>query len=150
MQIEACRSLDAALERLAARTPDAVLLDLSSRGSEGLTELRTLREECKGAAIVVLTDRENDALGVGALAAGAQDHLQRSRLDSELLPRATRYACERARIEAELERRSMYDGADRAAEPQPVRGSPPRRDRPQLTQRAAPSPSSSPTSIASS
>ena len=75
---------------------DAVLLDLNlpeSRGLGTVAEAQRLTD----LPIVVLTGLADEALGVEALKAGAQDYLVKERTGAEVIARAVRYAIERKR-----------------------------------------------------
>lgn len=86
---------------------DVVLLDLSAGG---LDDLRSLRKNFPGVAIVVLTD--DDALAAQALEEGAQDHLDRTNIAPEILERSLRYAFDRHTVLIELnEARERFEAA---------------------------------------
>lgn len=87
-----------------------VVADLSLPDAEGLDLLRHVLLMAPHAAVLVLTGRNDAAVGVAAVAAGAEDYLVKQEVDGPLLARAIRYAIERKRadeserqlIEAEL------------------------------------------------
>ena len=54
---------------------DCVLLDLQLPDAVGLTALTRLRQHAPSTAVVVLTGQRDEAVGVAAVAAGAQDYL---------------------------------------------------------------------------
>jgi len=83
---------------------DLTLLDLSLPDSQGLDTVRAVAEEARGTPIVVLTGVDDETLGVAAVRNGAQDYLVKGQADPRVLVRAIRYAIERHRAEAELER----------------------------------------------
>ena len=83
--------------------PAVVLLDLSLPDSEGLSTVRAMRAALPGVPIVVLTGRDDNALAVAALQAGAQDYLVKGQFDHGALGRAVRYAM--ARHTMELQRK---------------------------------------------
>lgn len=78
---------------------DIILLDLGLADSSGIQTLLTLLRYAPLTPIVVLTDQDDDALGVQALQAGAQDYLVKQQSSDHRLTRAIRYAIERKRIE---------------------------------------------------
>ena len=91
-------TLAAALDQL----PDGIacaLLDLGLPDAAGLDAVRRLRELAPAVAVVVLTGRDDEQLGIEALGAGAQDYLVKGRVEPEVLARAVRYAIERRRAE---------------------------------------------------
>jgi serine phosphatase RsbU (regulator of sigma subunit) len=99
------------------RLPDGVacaLLDLGLPDAIGLPGVRKLRERAPGIAVVVLTGRDDEQLGIEALGAGAQDYLVKGRVEPEVLARAIRYAIERRR--AELSERELLEARLQARE----------------------------------
>lgn len=98
--VETLRDGLAELER---RPVDVLLLDLSLPDSLGMDTVRRAHAVLRPAPIIVLTGIDDDALGIEALHAGAQDYLPKGRLDGALLQRSMRYAIERHRLRAALE-----------------------------------------------
>jgi serine phosphatase RsbU (regulator of sigma subunit) len=88
-----------AIAMLAAGEPDCVVLDLALPDADGLEALAKLRAVAPRVPTIVLTGRPDAVTGLDAVAAGAQDHLVKGRIDGELLARAIRYAVERRRAE---------------------------------------------------
>ncbi len=80
--------------------------DLSLPDAEGLDLLRRVLQMAPHAAVLVLTGRTDAAVGIAAVAAGAEDYLIKHEVDGPLLARAIRYALERKRAE-ESERQLM-------------------------------------------
>jgi serine phosphatase RsbU (regulator of sigma subunit) len=78
---------------------DCVLLDLGLPDAQGLDGLRQVLALSGGAAVCVLTGRQDEHLGVVAVAEGAQDYLVKGEVDGVLLTRALRYAVERKRAD---------------------------------------------------
>jgi len=78
---------------------DCVLLDLGLPDAQGLDGLRQVIALSGGAAVCVLTGRQDEHLGVVAVAEGAQDYLVKGQVDGVLLTRALRYAVERKRAD---------------------------------------------------
>jgi serine phosphatase RsbU (regulator of sigma subunit) len=83
---------------------DCVLLDLGLPDSQGLDGLRQVLALASGAAVCVLTGRQDEHLGIGAVAEGAQDYLVKGQVDGVLLTRALRYAVERKRADEDARR----------------------------------------------
>jgi DNA-binding response OmpR family regulator len=81
----------AALELIRKRPFDAVLLDLRMPGLDGLTALRTLREEGVGVPVVVVTAHGNTSDVVAAMRLGAADFVPKP-VSPETLRRAVREA----------------------------------------------------------
>jgi serine phosphatase RsbU (regulator of sigma subunit) len=95
-------SLNQARARLAG--VDCVLLDLGLPDAQGLDGLRQVLTAASGAAVCVLTGRQDEHLGIAAVAEGAQDYLVKGQVDGVLLARALRYAVERKRADENARR----------------------------------------------
>jgi serine phosphatase RsbU (regulator of sigma subunit) len=98
LELRETGSLAAALDQL----PDGIacaLLDLGLPDATGIDGVVQLREQAPSVAVVVLTGRDDEQLGIEALGAGAQDYLVKGQVEPELLARAIRYAIERRRAE---------------------------------------------------
>ncbi len=93
-----------AVQRTAQGGFDVVLLDLSLPDSDGIDACIAVHEQSTAVPIVVLTGLDDEDLAVEAVKRGAQDYLVKGRIDSQLLCRSLRYAIERKRAEAALER----------------------------------------------
>jgi serine phosphatase RsbU (regulator of sigma subunit) len=81
----------------AARYADCVLLDIGLPDAAGVSGVERLAADAPGTPVVVLTGAASEKLGIGSLAAGAQDYLIKGRVDDQLLARSVRYAVERQR-----------------------------------------------------
>jgi two-component system cell cycle sensor histidine kinase/response regulator CckA len=108
LQLEHVPLLETALERLSGEHFDAVLLDLSLPGHQGLSSLTRAHAHAPKVPIVVLTGLDDEDLAVRAVRAGAQDYLVKGRVDGDLLVRSLRYATERGRALEALERREEH------------------------------------------
>ncbi|WP_433181287.1 PP2C family protein-serine/threonine phosphatase [Actinoallomurus sp. CA-150999] len=97
-RIVQARTLREARERLRPGIHCAVV-DLSLPDAEGLDLLRAVLDMAPRSAVLVLTGRSDAAVGVAAVAAGAEDYLIKHEVDGPLLARAIRYALERKRAE---------------------------------------------------
>ena len=102
-------SLEAALEHLDAREFDVVLTDLSLPDSSGMDTVERVRDRTSGAAVVVLSGREDEELALQALESGAEDYLVKGRGDGEVISRSIRYSAQRKRAEQQLEYLRNYD-----------------------------------------
>ena len=112
--IDHAESLAGAIEALGQCQYDAVLLDLGLSDSDGVNAVRTLNHRFPDLVIVVLTGRDEEALGIEALASGAQDMLIKGSFDTTTLSRALHYAIERQRMEGGLrqsveEHRALFE-----------------------------------------
>lgn len=83
---------------------DCVLLDLGLPDAQGLDGLRRVLAMPSRAAVCVLTGRQDEHLGIGAVAEGAQDYLLKGQVDGVSLARALRYAVERKRADENTRR----------------------------------------------
>jgi serine phosphatase RsbU (regulator of sigma subunit) len=98
-------TLAAALPLLGARI-DCVLLDLQLPDAQGLGAVREVRSRSPSIPLIVLTGLDDEAAGVAALSAGAQDYLVKGKVDGDGLARAIRYAISRRRAD-EAERQLL-------------------------------------------
>ncbi|HEX2071035.1 MAG TPA: fused response regulator/phosphatase [Thermoleophilaceae bacterium] len=113
LELREASTLAAALDQV----PDGVgcaLLDLGLPDAAGLDGVRRLRDLAPAIAVVVLTGRDDEQLGIEALGAGAQDYLVKGRVEPEVLARAVRYAIERRR--AELSEQELLEARLQARE----------------------------------
>lgn len=113
LELREAGTLAAALDQL----PDGIacaLLDLGLPDASGIDGVERLRERAPGVAVVVLTGRDDEQLGIEALGAGAQDYLVKGHVEPEVLARALRYAIERRR--AELSERELIEARLQARE----------------------------------
>jgi serine phosphatase RsbU (regulator of sigma subunit) len=90
-RITRSRTFSDALEELSAGI-DCVLLDLKLPDVEGLDTVLRLREQAPDTPLIVLTGLHDEAAGVAAVDAGAQDYLVKGEVDGAQLARAIRYA----------------------------------------------------------
>ncbi len=113
LELRETGTLAGALDQL----PDGfacALLDLGLPDASGIEAVQRLRELAPALAVVVLTGRDDEQLGIEALGAGAQDYLVKGQVEPELLARAIRYAIERRR--AELSERELLEARLQARE----------------------------------
>jgi signal transduction histidine kinase len=85
---------------LAADDVDIVLLDLRLPDSQGLATVRRILESARDVPIIVLTETDDEAVGLDCVEAGAQDYLPKSELRALLLGRVIEYAVTRSRDSA--------------------------------------------------
>jgi signal transduction histidine kinase len=96
--------LSKALETLKERSFDLVLLDLSLPDAHGVDTVVRMRNAAPMLPIVIMTGLDDQALAIEAMRKGAQDYLVKGQVDSAWLARAVRYAIERKRAEAQINR----------------------------------------------
>ncbi len=109
VDLESCDRLATGLERLGAGGVAVVLLDLSLVDSQGLDTFAKVHAHAPDVPIVVLTGSDDEQLAVQAVEQGAQDHLTKDQMGSDLLVRALRYAIERHRLQAEIRNLALTD-----------------------------------------
>lgn len=98
-EIHHVKRLSEALPRLQEESFDAILSDLGLPDSQGLDTLIALREQAPFLPIVVLTGNDDEAMGVAAVQAGAQDYLVKGNITTDLLVKSLNFAVERKRGE---------------------------------------------------
>ena len=94
--------LSEAVERLSKERVSSALLDLWLPDSSGIQTLDTFLTFASDVPVLVLSQRDEEAIARLVVERGAQDYLVRGRLDSYSLPRAIRNAIERKGIEDAL------------------------------------------------
>lgn len=107
--LEGAESLRAGLDLLARKEYDIVLLDLMLPDSRGIETLVRVRAMAPGLPAVVLTNIDQEEIGVEAIARGAQDFLSKSKVDARRLRHAIDFALERNRLFRQME--TIIDGA---------------------------------------
>ncbi len=98
-----------AVDHVAERHFDVILLDLSLPDSQGMETIHRMHVHAPGIPLVVLTGLDDDELALSAMRHGAQDYLVKGTFDIQLLVRAIRYTIERRRSEAEIKKLAYYD-----------------------------------------
>jgi MinD-like ATPase involved in chromosome partitioning or flagellar assembly/CheY-like chemotaxis protein len=93
-------TLHSAREALGRDRFDAILLDLNLPDSRGIETFSRVRELSHGAAIVILTGVEDEAVATAAIGHGAADYLIKGEVGGEGLARRIRFAIERSRTAA--------------------------------------------------
>jgi len=74
---------------------DCVLLDLQLPDATGLAAVAGIRARHPSIPLIVLTGLDDEAAGIAAMEAGAQDYLVKGQVDSGTLARSIRYAISR-------------------------------------------------------
>jgi serine phosphatase RsbU (regulator of sigma subunit) len=92
------RTLKEALATLGSAV-DCVLLDLGLPDTSGLEAVARLRAKAPAIPLIVLTGLADEAAGVAAVQAGAQDYLVKGSVDGDHLSRSIRYSIGRRQAE---------------------------------------------------
>ncbi len=93
-----------AADRLQKTEYDLVLLDLGLPDAEGLQALRALRSVADLTPIIVLTGSDDYKQGLVAVREGAQDYLEKRRVNAAMLSRVVSYSVERNTFHRDLVR----------------------------------------------
>lgn len=84
----------------AAERVDCVLLDLQLPDAAGLDAVAGIRARHPSIPLIVLTGLDDEAAGIAAMEAGAQDYLVKGKVDAGTLSRSIRYAISRRHADA--------------------------------------------------
>lgn len=103
MEITWLETLEAAISYLAKHEVVLILLDPGLPDTYGFSGLEKLQELYPTTPVVVLTGRNDDALGLEAVRHGAQDYLIKDRIHKDNLYRVITYALERQKYHLELQ-----------------------------------------------
>ena len=98
-----------ALRLLSVQRFDVVVLELAPRRSRGLDAVARIHEVAPDTPVLVVGARDDEALAVHAVRAGAQDYLVAAELRPPAVLRALRAAVERQRVQTSLRGMSMID-----------------------------------------
>lgn len=109
MTLDHATSVHSAVDKLADRPYDTVLLDLGLPDAQELEALNSLVGAAPDLPLVILTGTENEVLALQAVKGGAQDYLIKGQATPELLVRAIRYAIERKQSEMHIRHLAYYD-----------------------------------------
>ena len=110
--------LGQAFEYAAKMSFDLILLDLSLPDAKGLDTVTRMTAAAPSVPIVVMTGMNDQSVAIEAMRLGAQDYLVKGQVDEATLGRTIRYAIERKKAEAEinrqLERQKVLNDINRA------------------------------------
>jgi diguanylate cyclase (GGDEF)-like protein len=95
-------TLAEATSYLASKTADCVVVDLGLPDAAGVEIIEVLAARSPAVALIGLTGRDDDELGVATIETGASDYLSKSALEGRLLVRSIRHAILRKRVETSL------------------------------------------------
>ena len=98
-----------ALRLLSAERFDVILLELSPQRNRGLDAVARLHEVAPDTPVLVIGARDEPALAVHAVRAGAQEYLVAGEVRAAAFVRALRAAVERQRVQTALRGMSMID-----------------------------------------
>jgi PAS domain S-box-containing protein len=113
-EVKCVASLQEAVVELSKVRYGCVIFDLGLPDGDGLDVVDSIRNAASDSALVVLTGRDDEELGVLAIQHGADDYFVKSDLSARGLQRSINYAIERARSKVEARRfsaivESSYD-----------------------------------------
>jgi DNA-binding NtrC family response regulator len=94
--------LSLGLEKLNAEAVDIILLDLSLPDSSGKSTFRAVKERARDTPVIIMTGLNDEQTAINAVREGAQDYLEKSQVEANLLVRSIRYAIEREKLSSEL------------------------------------------------
>jgi diguanylate cyclase (GGDEF)-like protein len=104
-----CTTIGAAVKALIESPVHLILLDLFLPDCAGYEAFARIHDQAPEAPIVVLTAREDEVLAVRSVRHGAQDYLVKGQVNHKVLLRSIRYAVERQRGQARIQRLTMID-----------------------------------------
>lgn len=107
--IEWRTTLAEALQALQQQDFDTILLDLNLPDSEELATLERVMETSRSVPVVVLTGTDDEAIGLRAVQAGAQDYLIKGQCTGPELDRSIVYSIERHRLQHALRQLAVLD-----------------------------------------
>ncbi|MBE9251236.1 hybrid sensor histidine kinase/response regulator [Dolichospermum sp. LEGE 00240] len=90
------------INQLNSQKYDVILLDLTLPDSQGLSSIPQLLQQNPSNPIIVLTNTNDEELGIEAVRQGAQDYLVKRHVNPDTLVRSVRYAVERKQFLEEL------------------------------------------------
>lgn len=94
--------IDEALHVLQHEAFDVALLDLSLPDDDHIEPFITLHTQLPDVPVIVMTDTDDEILGIKLVQMGAQDYLVKEQIHTTLLIRSIRYTVERYRMQIEL------------------------------------------------
>ncbi len=102
LEITCLPTLQQAMESLAKKTWDLILLDLMLPDSSGIETFTTLRSQARHTPVVIMSGLDSDSLAIDAVRKGAEDYLVKGEINSRLLLRVLHHAMDRHRIKEKL------------------------------------------------
>lgn len=104
IEVEVSDRLSSALERLRGEKYDIILSDLGLPDGWGLDTFVKVHSEFPAIPIIILTGSDDEAGALEAMRRGAQDYLVKNQITGTSLVRVIRYAIERQKLLARLEK----------------------------------------------
>jgi DNA-binding NtrC family response regulator len=93
--VECATLLSEGLKRLSRDGITAVMLDLRLPDSQGFATFEQIRQAAPDVPLLIINSASDQDLARQTVRHGAQDYLQKDRIDRESLPRALRHIIER-------------------------------------------------------
>lgn len=93
-----CDNLKKALEALNSKTFDIIIMELDLPDSTGLKSFSSIFKTIPECPIIILTGLENESDGMKVVRQGAQDFLEKSRINSSSLKHAITHSLERYKL----------------------------------------------------
>ncbi len=103
-ELQWVKDFDAAVEAVSKVLLDVCLLDYRLGERSGLELLEKVKQEGCRIPVIILTGQGDRAVGLLAMQSGADDYLEKDRIDSSILDRSMRYAINRKQKEIELKK----------------------------------------------
>jgi len=103
------RNLTSGLKSLESGKFDIILLEIGESRQNGLEALQELYCKYPEIPILILTDVQDDFLGLKVIQEGAQDYLGKDQLNCQLLARSISYAIERHSLVEALRSMALLD-----------------------------------------
>ncbi len=100
--MDVSEELNQGLQRLDEGTYDVLLLGMSQSDKKGMGAVEEIRKKSASIPIVVLGGKNGDAVHEEAVKCGAQDYLDKDKIDSSILIQSLKYAIEIKRTEDAL------------------------------------------------
>ncbi len=107
--VEACNTLNKAIEKLSFNSYDIIFLDLNLPDSNGISTLKTIRRFNSTLPIIILTDYYDDTVIQDVISQDAQDYIHKDELCNNNIHRIVHHAIERKKTELELKKLAHHD-----------------------------------------
>ena len=108
-KITVAENLFEAMDFAGKDTNDIILADLNLPDSHGLETFVKIYNQFSEIPVIILSGISDTDLAIKCVSHGAQDYLVKGTFDHNLLERSIRYAIERGRLQAELQRSREHE-----------------------------------------